>query len=270
MDLGDSIFTEGYFMPKLRDFIKPSKYYNLAVAGATWADKASTTSYNGNPTFEGDQSQNVLGNQLQKILNGLDTTYSEAPDYILIGAITNDSISSLSDVNDSTMIDFVRNQFFDSSNNCIPITAPTFDDADTYKDYRKNVAGAMRYVITKLQEIYPNATIIISTPIQGSSKTKPYIGDIGNINAIAGVEAKQRFIKHCCDYLSLRVIHTGEECGILQDYEFEGAKWTYEKYADNQHPQRGRDLIDGTHPDPNTGGLKMAKYIYRKMRDIVN
>lgn len=36
MSLGDSITTESYYIGKLRQLLAPSKYYNLAVASATW------------------------------------------------------------------------------------------------------------------------------------------------------------------------------------------------------------------------------------------
>lgn len=256
MSLGDSITTEGYYINKLRQLLAPSKYYNLAVASATWADRTNTTSYDGNPQFTGDQKQNVLGNQLQKIINNPDV-YNVAPDIIIISAGTNDGqpvpiSTSLQDI-----IANIDTHFYADSA-AIPITNPTFDDSDTYMNHRKTIAGSMRYVVCKLQEMYPNARIYILTPIQGCLSQRDYGSSIA---------AKQIYISEVAKHLGVPVIHVGEECGIQADFEYQGAMWTG---PSGSNEKSGRDLVDGLHPN-TSGSWKMAKYIARKLlNDYVN
>ena len=249
MSLGDSITTESYYIKPLREILQPSKYYNLAVAGAWWADKNGTR-YDGNPQFNGADNNvnNVIGNQVQKIIDNPDD-YAEAPDIIIIAAGTNDSgnlgVSNNAPINDMrSTIDLV----YQNRDGIIPISEPTFDENDTYKEFRKTIAGAMRYCVTKLQQIFPRAKIYILTPIQGCFDSKDYYW---------GIATKQEYISECAKHLGVPVIHVGEECGINSDFEWRGAMWTA---PTGSHERSGRDLIDGLHPNAN-GSKKMADYI---------
>lgn len=250
MSLGDSIATESYYMPILRAILQPSKYYNLAVGGAHWADYEDTI-YDGNPVLNGEDNNhnNVIGNQLQKIINNPET-YDVAPDIIIIAASTNDSLPMGNDSNDVAIKNEVNSKFY-KENSTIPITTPTFDESDTYKGYRRTIAGAMRYVVCTLQKMYPNASIFILTPIQGANSIRNY----GN-----NIRIKQEYVTEVARHLAVEVIHVGEECGIQADFEYQGAMWT-EKALDSKE---GRDLIDGLHPN-NSGKYKMANYIAKKI-----
>lgn len=254
MSLGDSITTEGYYIDKLRQLISPSKYYNLAVSGAHWADYVNTI-YDGNPVFGGDNVNNTLGNQVQKIINNPDV-YNTAPDVIIIAAGTNDTTPITADKTDYEMRVEIDSHFNENSTTPIQVTEPTFDESDTYKEHRRTIAGAMRYCILKLQSLYPNAKIYILTPIQGSyNPNKDYLTQI---------EIKQRYITEVAKHLSVPVIHVGEECGINRDFEYGGTYW--EEEWDTNNNKTGRDLVDGLHPNTN-GSWKMAKYIYNKLKN---
>lgn len=249
MSLGDSITTESYYIKPLREILQPSKYYNLAVAGAWWADKPNT-SYDGNPQFNGADNNvnNVLGNQVQKIIDNPDD-YAEAPDIIIIAAGTNDSDSL--GVSNNTSITGIRSAIdiaYQDRNGVIPISEPTFDENDTYKEFRRTIAGAMRYCVTKLQQLFPRAKIYILTPIQGCFSSRDYYFNIAT---------KQEYISESAKHLGVPVIHVGEECGINSDFEYGGAMWTA---PTGSHERSGRDLIDGLHPNAN-GSKKMADYI---------
>lgn len=254
MSLGDSITTESYYIPKLRQILQPSKYYNLAVASATWADRSNTTSYDGDPQFQGDQSQNVLGNQVQKIINNPET-YNVAPDIIVISASTNDGTPISVDKTDYEMRVEIDSHFNENSTTPIEVTEPTFDDSDTYMSHRKTIAGAMRYCVLKLQSMYPNARIYILTPIQGSYNP--------NKDYVTAQEVKQRYLTEVAKHLAVPVIHVGEECGINRDFEYGGTYWN-EEWATSEHPKNGRDLIDGLHPN-ESGSWKIAKYVARRI-----
>ena len=249
MSLGDSITTESYYIGKLREILQPSKYYNLAVASATWADRPGTTSYDGNPTFGGDQSQNVLGNQVQKIIDNPET-YATAPDIIIIAAGTNDGIPSASELEDSSI-----EAYFTTNNGseAVPCTEPTFNSADTYMQMRKKIPGAMRYACSKLAQLYPNARIYILTPIQGCNSSRPY----------TSILPKQTLITKVAKRMGLPVIHVGEESGIYGDFEYLGSNWD-SSLATEPLPKNGRDLRDGLHPN-DSGSKKMARYIGREI-----
>ena len=249
MSFGDSITTESYYIKLLRQLLQVSNYYNLAVVGAWWADKTGTL-YDGNPLWEkeGANLNNVIGNQIQKVINNPDK-YPLIPDIIIIAAGTNDynnmKVSNNASINEiRTAID----ANYQNENGIIPLTDATFDENDTYKNYRKTIGGAMRYCVTKLQQLYPNAKIYILTPIQACYATKNYVESIAT---------KQDYISESARHLGVPVIHVGEECGINADFEYGGAMWTG---PTGSHERSGRDLIDGLHPNTN-GSKKMAKYI---------
>ena len=116
----------------------------------------------------------------------------------------------------------------------------------------------MRYVVCKLQEMYPNARRYILTPIQRCHYERDYGSSIA---------AKQIYISEVAKHLGVPVIHVGEECGIQADFEYQGAMWTG---PSGSNEKSGRDLVDGLHPN-TSGGWKMAKYIARKLlNDYVN
>ena len=253
LSLGDSITTNSYYIPILAGLLGVNVRYNLAVAGATICDRNSTTGYDGNPT-QSVGAGNVLGNQLQKLINN-PTTYTETPDIILISAITNDGAPGATDSDfDEIETHFTR------GTTAVEITAPTFDASDTYAPHRKTVAGALRYVVGTLAKMYPNALIFICTPIQATtSSTSKNYPDI--------MERKQKLITNVGKRLGVDVLHVGEECGICSDFEYGGGFWDA-SYATESHPEQGRDLVDGLHPN-SSGSDKMAKYIYTQIMNRI-
>ena len=150
--LGDSITMLGtsdrgwvkYFLEKTNGEL----IANVAMNSAVLSDYQDTI-YDGNPQ-QNNQVNNVLGNQIQKIINN---SYG-APDIILIAIGTNGGINiSNSDI---------KNAYYDSENNLINL-----DDVN-----RKTNAGAYRYATEKLHELYPNAVIFWCAPIMGYQKTR--------------------------------------------------------------------------------------------------
>ena len=150
MFLGDSITHLGgdrAWTTKFNNLINGETVANVAVDGAHLKDYENTV-YDGNPT-DTVQANNVLGNQVQKIINN---NY-DAPDAILIAIGTNGGI----EVSGTELYD----AFF--ANNAVkPIT-----DVNRQTD-----AGAYRYCTEKLHDLYPNAKIIWCTPILGAASNK--------------------------------------------------------------------------------------------------
>lgn len=219
--LGDSITalntSERGWVRYFNEIIQPERFVNLSVSSARWCDYEDSV-YDGNPVFSGpDQNHNnVMGNQVEKLIRGKDQTsphYKEVTAYadfdmILIACGTNDGVPS-GDMEGS----------FTSENEMVAI-----EELD-----RRAFASAFRYSIEKLQQLYPAAKIYICTPIQGYITTRSY----------AQSKAKGDYLKLLAGRMSLEVIDTFC-CGICDIYEKKNAN--------------GRYLIDGLHP--NAAGAK--------------
>lgn len=224
--MGDSITALGTgergWLKYFNEIIKPASFVNTAVASARWCDYPDTV-YDGNPVFNGEDANhnNVMGNQVEKLLRGKDPDhegYSEVAEYadfdmILIACGTNDGTPT-AEIESS----------FTSSNEAVPL-----EDLD-----RTIMPSAFRYAIENLQTMYPDALIFICTPIQGYITTRSY----------SSIKAKGDYLKTLAGRMSVEVIDTFE-CGVCDIYEQKGGN--------------GRYLIDGLHP--NAAGAKvMGRY----------
>nr|DAH20401.1 MAG TPA: hypothetical protein [Bacteriophage sp.] len=207
LTLGDSITMLGtsdrgwikYFIEKTNCKL----IANVAMNSAVLSDY-SNTEYDGNPQ-QNNQTNNVLGNQVQKIINN---NY-EAPDIIMIAIGTNGGINITKDD--------IKNAYYDSSNNLILL-----EDVD-----RRTNAGAYRYATEKLHKLYPNAIIFWCTPIMGYQKTR------SAENAVKYAES----LRIATEYSGQIMIDT-IRCGINGVNEFSGTKGEY--LQDGLHPS-----IDG-------------------------
>ena len=188
MFLGDSITALGDWINIFNSILKPSSYVNVAVSSATWRDKTGTV-YDGNPVSGGTDNNvnNVMGNQVQKILNN-DYT---APDIIIIAAGTNDSMP------DNTVVE----SQFTNAGSYIPLTAVD----------RTTFPGAMRYVIETLENTYPIAQIFICLPIQSAEAQRTFATCI----------QRDTLISTIANRLAVPVINTNQ-CGIYGAYEANG------------------------------------------------
>lgn len=237
LSMGDSITTDAYYQRIIRQLFNSDEFVNLAVAQATWADRDGTTEYNGNPSSEsGQNNQNVLGNQLQKLINGLGNggEYEGfVPDIIWIAAGTNDSSYG----------DYTHEQieaYFTKNDEWVSMGTAWGAD-DNYVTQRKNIVGAMRYVCTHLRLLFPKSRIYICTPIQRSGAS--------SYNTI---RVKDTLITNVAKRMSLPVIPVGEICGIYGDFEKGGSNYSLEQ----------ADLYDGLHPGTTSGREKVAYCIY--------
>ncbi|MBR3960639.1 MAG: SGNH/GDSL hydrolase family protein [Clostridia bacterium] len=234
--MGDSITALGMgergWVRYFCEIINPGLVVNTAVVGCRWADNEKTV-YNGNPIWSGepggDDNHNVIGNQIEKLLRGKDSThpnYNRVPeyddfDYIFIAAGTNDGDNS----HEPEDIDAINKQFHISSDEVLPLEQVN----------RRRWAGAVRYAYENLRNMYPNAKIFICSPIQANEYFRDY----------KSTERKGRMLKAICNKISDVTFVNTFECGICGIFE------TYQK--------NGRDLIDGLHPNAN-GAKKMGLY----------
>lgn len=203
MTLGDSITALGitdtgwikYFIEKTGGELVA----NVAVNGAVLKDSTGTT-YDGNPTSD-NQTNNTLGNQVQKIIN---SGYS-APDIIIISIGTNGGISITQDQ--------IKGAYYSSSNDLIALGSVD----------RTSDAGAYRWCLEKLHATYPNALIFWCTPIMGYQATR------SAENAMAWAES----LRIATEYTGQMMIDT-IRCGINGVNEKKDANGQY--LVDGLHP----------------------------------
>lgn len=183
--LGDSITALGgnrSWVNYFSDIIPLEDITNYAVNGAHLKDYENTV-YDGNPS-SAVQDNNVLGNQIQKVINNSISN----PDFeiIMIAIGTNGGVVTTKEQAIGTYVD--------SNDSPIPIA-----DVD-----RKTDAGAFRYANEKLLDLYPNAVIIWCTPIQAAY----------SVRDLSDVITWGDNIKMLCNVGSVNYIDT-EKCGII-------------------------------------------------------
>ena len=242
LTLGDSITAMGgvngwtYW---IKQYLLADKVVNVSVAGSTWQDKVVNQTYDGNPQPSTDG--NVMGNQVQKVLNAKangDADYQDF-DVITFSFGTNDSVDFSVQTKESVEKQFITN--YDQNN----FTVVPIDNVN-----RQTLAGAMRYGFQKLHEAYPNAVIFMCTPTQECYETFDSIYQKGNL------------INYIADRLGAETIDT-RRCGIRNIYESQTT-------IDYDHPEQSgvspiqTYLLDGIHTNEN-GGKKIAKYNAREI-----
>ena len=242
LTLGDSITAMGgvngwtYW---IKQYLLADKVVNVSVAGSTWQDKVANQAYDGNPQPSTDG--NVMGNQVQKVLNAKangDADYQDF-DVITFSFGTNDSVDFSVQTKESVESQFITNY---AQNN---FTVVPIDNVN-----RQTLAGAMRYGFQKLHEAYPNAVIFMCTPTQECYETFDSIYQKGD------------FINFVADRCGAETIDT-RRCGIRNFYESQTT-------IDYDHPDQSgvapiqTDLLDGIHTNEN-GAKKIAKYNAREI-----
>ena len=179
-----------------KNIIKLSSIINIAQSGAWLQDKDNTEAYTGE-LVSGDNPQNVLGNQVQYLLNN-DIT---EPDFIIIAIGTNSGIT----VTDE---DEIYTNYYNNG------SAVTLDNLD-----RTTSAGAFRWCLEKLHNKYPNALIFWSAPIHRGG------------NSYKTVTTWYNNLKQFCDVAGVKCIDS-LNCGIQSN----GSGDYYEFLHDNLHP----------------------------------
>lgn len=242
LTLGDSITAMGgvngwtYW---IKQYLLADKVVNVSVAGSTWQDKVANQTYDGNPQPSTDG--NVMGNQVQKVLNAKvngDADYQDF-DVITFSFGTNDSVDFSVQTKESVENQFIMNY---AQNNFTVVPLESVN--------RQTLAGAMRYGFQKMHEAYPNAVIFMCTPTQECYETFDSIYQKGD------------FINYVADRLGVETINT-RRCGIRNIYESQTT-------IDYDHPEQSgaapiqTDLLDGIHTNEN-GAKKIAKYNAREI-----
>lgn len=194
---------------------------NVAVDGAWLNDKEGTV-YDGNPVSGGPDHDvnNVLGNQVQKILNN---NY-EAPDAIFIAIGTNSGITCTEEE--------IYHAYYNQFDQLIPL-----ENVD-----RKTSAGAFRYCSETLRNKYPNATIFWFSPIQGAN----------GLRKLTDIITWGKNLNNLCKYGSDQFINS-EDCGITGYTEHYGVDSKY--LIDGLHPNANGAKVLGLY-----NGTKVQEY----------
>lgn len=205
--LGDSITaTETRWVKQFIKRLSPAYVNNLAVSGAHLRDYYNTPyPYDGNPSPL-NQLSNVLGNQVQKLINGISSSLYPVPDIIMIFIGTNDNWNYESGHN-------IEEEFTQGSD-YKPLT-----DVIRYR-----YAGAMRWAVENIRTISQAAEIIFITPIQCAQDVRSYSEQKQKADRIAEVSER----------MSLKVIDAFNRSGIYGRYEKNGINGTW--LADGLHP----------------------------------
>ena len=66
----------------IKQYLLADKVVNVSVAGSTWQDKVANQTYDGNPQPSTDG--NVMGNQVQKVLNAKSNGDADYQDFDVI------------------------------------------------------------------------------------------------------------------------------------------------------------------------------------------
>lgn len=242
LTLGDSITAMGGvngWTHWIKQYLLADKVVNVSVAGSTWQDKVANQTYDGNPQPSTDG--NVMGNQVQKVLNAKangDVDYQDF-DVITFSFGTNDSVDFSVQTKESVENQFITNY---AQNNFTVVPLESVN--------RQTLAGAMRYGFQKLHEAYPNAVIFMCTPTQECYETFDSIYQKGD------------FINFVADRCGAETIDT-RRCGIRNIYESQTT-------IEYDHPDQSgvapiqTDLLDGMHTNEN-GAKKIAKYNAREI-----
>jgi hypothetical protein len=206
--LGDSITADPtWWTANMLNRLYFDNFMNLARSGARWAHTAGTiydiTSNGGSATDE-----NVIWNQVNKLIDKINNGLTPVPDVVAIYAGTNDQLfnSNYGDVSaafSGTITERAANTIL-------------------------TVAEAIRYDCEILLNNYPKLQIILATPIQRGIADNTPIFSLGDI------------IKGCGGIMGNRVIDQGKESGIYGFYEVSGHKFL----LDGIHPNMdGREKL---------------------------
>ena len=211
-----------------KKFFAPASCKSYARSGATWTN-TNVTKYNVDEVTGSLSNDNVIYNQVCRLKNAVKDGSQVKPDLILIGCGTNDV------------------WFLNKRPQALNKTA---DQAFAYRDgfitsQKPNqlltLAESVRYNCEMLMEAFPEAQIILLTPLQTTATSPDLIRQAGDI------------IEGCAHHLSINVIRQDYGTGIYAIQEKKGFKYTY----------------DGTHTS-EAGARRIGAYIARQVGTMIN
>src|SRR5690606_21421133 len=209
--LGDSIIASTVYdiVEAIGKKIEFKNIIRKARSGARWNNTAETT-YDISNT--GPAYNNTIWNQLNILASDINSNRHIAPDIIFISAGRNNAGVTIGDIDET-----FTGSILDREPNTI-----------------LNLCDSIRFNVEFARSLFPNAIVILATPIQTAG-----VDLTPNANAI----------KACADRLSVKTINQFTESGIYRYDEINNPVFLY----DGTHPnQLGADKI----------GLFLANELY--------
>ena len=186
-----------------KNILNPLSIRSYARSGASWSHTANTV-YDITENTGNMSDDNVIYNQINRLIAAVNGGTQAIPDIIIIAAGTNDAwYSSLRPdaVSVSAATEFANTDSYITSQAVGTLTS---------------IAAAMRYDIEMLKTNYPNAQIIVTTPLQATKFTLAKCFEVGTI------------IRECAEYLSVECIDQGKKAGIYRAQEKTAFLFTYD------------------------------------------
>lgn len=206
-----------------KDIFRPASCKSYARSGATWTNTPQTkTNTEENIAVLGDD--NVIYNQIVRLQEAVKKGLQPMPNLIIIAAGTNDAWFE-----DKRTLAFSQNADEVFSMDEKPIT-------DRPVNTITSLAASVRYGCEMLMESFPNAQIILLTPLQCTAITLSQILRTGDI------------IEDCARHMSICVIRQDKTCCVSRTRELRTKRFT----------------TDGTHTNAEgarRNGIFLAKKI---------
>lgn len=216
--LGDSISDVesdengyGMWIDKFRSLASPKSFTDYAVGGAVWTFSSNTQSVSTRSEMTASNANNCIGNQFNRLKASVDNNTIATPDLIFILAGSNDAFQNKTVGTPSTVFETDTAQSSD-------ITTLT------------NLCASVRYVVDKINAEYPNARIVLMTPIAFG----------GHASEFARLTPIRSAIQECAEYLGIYCID-GAKTGITFHREHLGRKYLISDLA--HLTKLGGDLV---------------------------
>lgn len=164
-----------------REYFEPATCRSYARSGATWTN-TSSTKYDVKEYTEKLSNNNVIYNQVNRLVEACRLGKQVEPQLILIAAGTNDAWFGTSRPGRYSK---TAQQVFDGKTSMMPKTPAS---------KLISLAESVRYVCEMLMKNFPDAQIILLTPMQSTAVKASDIRKVGDI------------IEQCGRYMSINVI----------------------------------------------------------------
>lgn len=213
--LGDSIATptQGRWFDKLMTNFNMKSIWTLAIGKARYTHYSDSIETS-NP--EQNSHENIITNQVNKLIAGIEGGTYGMPDVVLIHSGINDrQDSDTGPDGDTSMYGNTTETFV--TNRTIDYTTLNYGDSKLC-----TLVGGIRMAVELLRKNYPATRIILTTPI--------YTGGPSNWK----VQKINKIIKECAAWLSVPVIDLTYESQIYQS----GSFWT-----DSLHPNEVGSIL---------------------------
>ena len=215
---GDSFVEYAEMFPFLDKLIAFKRYYNIAKAGAGWAHNASTVL----SLDSSGSGNNVIWNQVNKLIDMVDTDGEAEPDVFFVHCGTNNSSQGdvLDNANSGDLELSIRTE--------VKTTWAITDYIGTYAandSINHTITGGMRYAFDTLLARFPKCKIIMAGPSQRA-----------NLSGLNKLVAIQNLMDYAAKYAAVPCINTIAESGV---YFVSETNEDIFLSSDNLHPKAG-------------------------------